>query len=151
MLKKRCALFLALVLVLVTTLGTMSVFATEVDTTVVAPVENTENAGEQNGTNGSNNNGSDYEYDTGVPDVDVDEFEAKIESKFNKVIELMQTGAKLLCIIFFIIGALMTVIGMLGKGGAWKGLLAMGLSALMYTCIMYAPEIVHFLQEWTVA
>ena len=150
MLKKRCALFLAFVLVLMTTVGTMSVFATEVDTTVVAPVENTENAGEQTGTTGTTNNGS-GQYDTGVPDVTVDEFEEKIESKFNKVIQLMQTGAKLLCIIFFIVGALMTVIGLLGKGGAWKGFLAMGLSALMYTCIMYAPEIVHFIQEWTVS
>lgn len=151
MLKKRCALFLALIMVLMTTMGTMSVFATEVDTTVVAPVENTESAGEQTDTTGGSTNNGSGQYDTGVPDVKIDEFEEKIESKFNKVIQLMQTGAKLLCIIFFIVGALMTVIGLLGKGGAWKGFFAMGLSALMYTCIMYAPEIVHFIQEWTVS
>jgi hypothetical protein len=150
MLKKRCALFLALLMVVMTTMGTMSVFATEVDTTVVAPVEGTEAAGEQTGTTGTENNMT-GPYDTGVPNVKLDEFEEKIESKFYKVIGLMQTGCKLLCIIFFIVGAVMTVIGLIGKGGAWKGFLAMGLSALMYTCIMYAPEIVQFIQEWTVA
>lgn len=150
MLKKRCALFLALFMVAMAIMSTLPSFATEVDTTVVTPVDPAENAGGQTATGNGNENGS-GEYDTGVPDVTLDEFEAKVEGKFYKVIKLMQTGAKPCCIIFFIVGALMAVIGMMGKGGAWKGFLVMGLSALCYTAIMYAPEIVQFIQEWTVS
>ena len=149
MLKKRCALFIALIMVAMTLMGTLTAFATEVDTTVVAPVDTTENANGQTENNKTETGSG--EYDTGVPDVSLDEFEAKVEGKFYKVIKLMQTGAKPVCIIFFIIGALMAVVGLMGKGGAWKGLLVMGLSALAYTAIMYAPEIVQFIQEWTVS
>lgn len=148
MLKKRCALFLALVMVAMTMMGTLTAFATEVDTTVVTPVSP---SGNENGQSANNTNNGSGEYETGVPNVTLDEFEQKVEGKFYKVIKLMQTAAKPCCIIFFIIGALMAVIGLMGKGGAWKGLLVMGLSALCYTAIMYAPEIVQFIQEWTVS
>jgi hypothetical protein len=150
MLKKRCALFIALIMVVMTMMGTLTAFATEVDTTVVSPVVNP-NEDENGQTENNTGNQGSGEYDTGVPDVTLDEFEAKVEGKFYKVIKLMQTGAKPVCVIFFIIGALMSVVGLMGKGGAWKGMLVMGLSALAYTAIMYAPEIVQFIQEWTVS
>jgi hypothetical protein len=153
MLKKRCALFLAVLMVAMTLMSYTVAFATEVDTETVPPIDTTENANGQ--TNNTENNDSDKnetgEYDTGVPDVTLDEFEEKVEGKFYKLIKLMQTGGKPFCIIIFIIGALVSIVGALGKGGAWKGLIVMGLAALAYTAIMYAPEIVQFIQQWTVS
>ena len=153
MLKKRCALFLAVLMVAMTLMSYTVAFATEVDTETVPPIDTTENAnGQTNNTEENNSyNPETGEYDTGVPDVTLDEFEEKVEGKFYKLIKLMQTAGKPFCIIIFIIGALVAIVGALGRGGAWKGLLVMGLSALAYTAIMYAPEIVQFIQQWTVS
>ena len=147
MLKKKCSLVLA-ILMLVLSMVNVSAFATSsVGTETVSPIGNTGNAKASTSTNTYTTG----EYDTGLPEVTLDEFEEKVESKFYKVIKLLQTGAKPVCIIFFIFGALLAVVGLMGKGGVWKGLLVMGMAALMYTAIMYAPEIVQFIQAWTVA
>lgn len=86
-----------------------------------------------------------------LPTTNVTDAEAKIEQKAWNIISLCQTIGKPICIIGFIIGAIIALFGALGKKGAAPGLIACLIAGVMYVSINYAPEIVNFIQAFIIS
>lgn len=112
----------------------ISVFATE-DT--LQPTVNT-------------NVNTNSEYDS-VPNVNINEAEAKLEGKAWQIVNLIKTIGKPVCIIGFIISILAAVFGAIGKKGATGGLIGAFIAAVAYVCINYSTEIVLFIQTYLTA
>ena len=87
----------------------------------------------------------------GLPTTSVEDAEAKIEQKGWNVISLCQTIGKPICIVGFIISAIIALFGALGKKGAAPGLIGCLIAGIMYVAINYAPEIVSFIQTFIVS
>ena len=87
----------------------------------------------------------------GLPTTNVSDAESKIEQKAWNIISLCQTIGKPICIIGFIISALIALFGALGRKGAMPGLIGCLIAGVMYVAINYAPEIVSFIQTFVVS
>lgn len=87
----------------------------------------------------------------GLPTTNVSDAESKIEQKAWNIISLCQTIGKPICIIGFIISALIALFGALGRKGAMPGLIGCLIAGVMYVVINYAPEIVSFIQTFVVS
>lgn len=87
----------------------------------------------------------------GLPTTNVSDAESKIEQKAWNIISLCQTIGKPICIIGFIISALIALFGALGRKGAMPGLIGCLIAGVMYVTINYAPEIVSFIQTFVVS
>lgn len=87
----------------------------------------------------------------GLPTTSVEDAENKIEQKAWNIISLCQTIGKPICIIGFIISALVALFGALGRKGATPGLIGCLIAGIMYVAINYAPEIVAFIQTFIVS
>lgn len=85
-----------------------------------------------------------------LPTTSVESAENKIEKKAWNIISLCQTVGKPICIIGFIISALIALFGALGRKGAMPGLIGCLIAGVMYVAINYAPEIVSFIQAFIV-
>lgn len=84
-----------------------------------------------------------------VPNVQVQEVESWIDRKGGDVIRVLQKFAQPFSVIIFISGAIMSLFGIFGNGKMfWKGVIGMGIAVVMYTVILYSPEILDFLQVW---
>lgn len=142
---KKIAIFMLVVMTLLFT-STITAFATTVDTTIVeeANSETTDNSSALGTTK------ADMESDNpaGLPEASVEDLQEKAESKMFSIVTLLQTIGKPFFIICFIIATIVTIVGLFGKGGVWKGVIGMFLSGILYTCVMYAPEIVEWIQIW---
>ena len=85
----------------------------------------------------------------GNSDVSIADFENIIVSRLLDVVGLFQKVAKPLCIIFFILSALLVVISIVfGTKNAKAGFLGMMLSILAYVGTMFAPDLVLFFSQW---
>ena len=85
----------------------------------------------------------------GNTDVSIADFENIVISRLLDVVALFQSIAKPLCIIFFIISALVVVVSIVFGGKNTKaGFLGMMFSILAYVGTMYAPEFVLFFSQW---
>lgn len=68
--------------------------------------------------------------------------------KGNELISILQIFAQPLCIVVFIFGCGKTLIGFF-IGTAGKGLMPMGLSAIIYAAILYSPILVNSLVSFS--
>ena len=87
----------------------------------------------------------------GLPTTSVSDAESKIEEKAWNIISLCQTIGKPICIIGFIISAIIALFGALGRRGAMPGLIGCLIAGVMYVAINYAPEIVNFIQAFIIS
>lgn len=87
--------------------------------------------------------------DAQLPNVSYNEAKDLVERKTFDVVRLLQTFGKPFVIIVFLGCAGVSLLGLLSKSGNLaKGLIGMFLSGVLYTAIIYAPEIVHFFSTW---
>ena len=121
-------------------LSTIPVSATSVTTSVVETTKQGASTGETDLSNADN--------PAGLPTASIEDLEAKTEAKMFSLVSLLQTIGKPFFIICFIISTVFTIIGLFGKAGVWKGVLGMFISGILYACVMYAPEIVQWIQIW---
>lgn len=83
-----------------------------------------------------------------LPSTSVKEVSDLVEKKTYDVVTIMQVFAKPFASVIFIFSAILTLFGAITKGGMSKGLIGMFIAGMMYTAVMYAPEIVHFFSTW---
>lgn len=85
----------------------------------------------------------------GNTDVSIGDFENIIVSRLLDVVKLFQSVAKPLCIIFFILSAILVVVSIVfGTKNVKSGFLGMMLSILAYVGTMFAPDLVLFFSQW---
>ncbi|WP_144537150.1 hypothetical protein [Bacillus thuringiensis] len=85
----------------------------------------------------------DYSPDKEVPSVSIDQANSWAERKGYDVVKFLQTFVQPLAVIAFIIFAFVALFGFIGKG-----LLGMGVSVLVYTGVLFAPELLNFFSRW---
>lgn len=84
-----------------------------------------------------------------IPNVSMNDAMNLVEHKTFDVVKLLQVFGKPFAMICMIGCALMVLVGAFGKGGyVGKGLLGMFISGVIYTAILYAPQIVEFFSRW---
>ena len=127
---KVMSILLLFVMLITMAFTQVQVFATE------TPIENTESTIDPSG---------------GLPNVTLDDAQAKVEDKAYSFVSLLQTIGKPVCVIGFIIAILSAVFGALGKKGAGNGLIAAFIAAIAYICINYAQEIILFIQSYVLS
>lgn len=131
--------------VLIIPLFTLTSFAT-VDTSKVDPITGAINE-TQTTTNTSTSPSRDEA--VGLPPVSMDEMTDLVERKTYDVVNLLQVFVKPFAVICFIGCAIMTLIGAFGHGGyVGKGLLGMFTAGMIYTAVLYAPQLVQFFSTW---
>ena len=84
----------------------------------------------------------------GLPSASIEDLQTKMENKMFNIVTLLQTIGKPFFIVCFLVSLVYTILGWFGRGGVWKGVIGMFLSGILYGCVMYAPEIVQFIQIW---
>lgn len=85
--------------------------------------------------------------DVGLPkDASMETAGDWVDRKGNDVIMFLQRGSQSFLIIIFIVGALMAAAG--GRRGRPAGFTMIGLAVVAQAFIMFAPEIMDFLQTW---
>lgn len=119
------------------------VSASSVDTSVVETTKAGSTLGDTDLDNTSN--------PAGIPSASIDDITDRAERKMFSVVTLLQKIGKPFFICCFLISTVFLIVGLLGRAGAWKGLLGMLASGLLYACVMYAPEIVEWIQLWASA
>ena len=72
-----------------------------------------------------------------------------ILGKGNELISILQVIAQPLCIIVFIVGCGIALIGAL-SGAPEKGLIPMAAAAIIYTCILFASSIINVLPSFII-
>ena len=87
----------------------------------------------------------------GLPTTNVENAESKIEQKAWNIISLCQTVGKPICIIGFIVAAIVALFGAIGRKGPMPGLIGCLIAGVMYVAINYAPEIVNFIQAFIIS
>ena len=135
--RKVSMLLLAMITIMF--LSLIPVSATSVNTNVVDTTKSGSTLGK---TNLNSNNPA------GLPNASIDDLQSKAESKMFSVVTLLQTIGKPFFIVCFIIAAVITIVGLFGRAGVWKGVIGMFVSGILYACVMYAPEIVQWIQIW---
>lgn len=135
-------LFIGLLLsLLITPLFTLTSFAT-VDTSKVDPITGAI-------TEENTNTNTDRDEAIGLPPVTMDDMTDLVERKTYDVVNLLQVFVKPFAVICFIGCAIMTLIGAFGHGGyVGKGLIGMFTAGMIYTAVLYAPQIVQFFSTW---
>lgn len=142
-------LFLGLILaILIFPLFTLNSFAT-VDTSRVDPITGAISNTQVNTNTNNQNIGNAVNNAVGLPPVTMDDMTDLVERKTYDVVNLLQVFVKPFSVICFIGCAIMTLIGAFGHGGyVGKGLIGMFVAGMIYTAVMYAPELVQFFSTW---
>lgn len=87
--------------------------------------------------------------DSQVPNISVESAKDLIERKTYDVVEILQVFGKPFSAIMFIVCAFVTLFGTVTKSGSvGKGVLGMFIAGMVYTAVLYAPELVHFFSTW---
>lgn len=72
--------------------------------------------------------------------------------KGDDLVGFFTTAAQPLAVLIFIASAIMLAVGALAKGDWFKrGLLGMAIAIVMWTAVVFAPELVQFFSEWLAA
>lgn len=84
-----------------------------------------------------------------VDDKQVDNY---VDRKGSSVVSVVRKGALYLTMIFFVIAAIYTIAGVVGsKASLGKGILAMIIVAVVFTCIYFAPQLLFTVKNWLAA
>lgn len=138
--RKIATMLLAMFTILYLSMFSVSATQYSVDTSVVDTTKAGSTLGQTDLSNTSN--------PAGVPTASIDDLTERAERKMFSVVTLLQTIGKPFFIVCFIISTVFCIVGLFGRAGAWKGVIGMIVSGLLYACVMYAPEIVQWIQLW---
>lgn len=84
-----------------------------------------------------------------IPSVSVDQAADFLSGKMYDIIMFFQVIAKPLCILVGVASAMISLLGIFGDSGMlYKGITGMVLAAICYFGIMYAPELIAFINGW---
>lgn len=84
-----------------------------------------------------------------VPSVSVDKAADFVGGKMYDIIAFLQVIAKPLCIMVGAISVMLALLGVFGDSGMlYKGITGIIIAALCYFGIMYAPELIAFINGW---
>lgn len=86
-----------------------------------------------------------------LPSVTTEEISSKLEGKVYEIVYLLQKIGEPICVVIFIVCALVTLFGIFSRGGILKGVIGMVISGFVYFAIRYAPEIVIYIQNWAIS
>ena len=136
---RKCAMII-LTMIAIMLLSFIPVSATSVNTSVVDTTKAGSTLGQTDLSNSDN--------PAGIPSASIDDLQSKAETKMFSIVTLLQTIGKPFFIICFIISTIFTIVGLFGRAGVWKGVIGMFISGILYACVMYAPEIVQWIQIW---
>lgn len=90
--------------------------------------------------------------DNQVPNVSIDDAKDLIERKTYDIVHLLQVFVKPFSAIIFVFCAIISLFGAVTRSGfVGKGLLGMFISGIMYTAVLYAPEIMNFFSNWLIS
>lgn len=85
----------------------------------------------------------------GIKKVTLDQASAWAERKGYDVIGFLQTIVQPISIIMFILGAFVTLMGSFGNSQlVGRGIFTMVISIVIYSTVLFAPEIVDFVFNW---
>lgn len=71
------------------------------------------------------------------------------KEKGGDIVGFFTTIAEPVSVLIFILGAIMMAVGALSKGDWFKrGVFAMALAIVMWTAVVFAPELIQFFSEW---
>lgn len=71
------------------------------------------------------------------------------KKKGGDLIGFFTTMAEPLAVIIFILSAVMMAVGALAKGDWFKrGVVGMAIAVVMWTAVVFAPELIQFFSEW---
>lgn len=89
---------------------------------------------------------SENEFDTGVPEVGVDEVTDWADRKGSQIVTMLQRFAQPFSIIVFIGCAVLALIGAFGNSQLIsRGIFGMAIAGIIYAIILYAPELIDLL------
>lgn len=84
-----------------------------------------------------------------MPKTTIDQAKTWATRKGNDIISLLQTIVQPLAVVVFIVSAFVAMFGVFGHGGVtMKGIIGMAISVVMYTGVLFAPEIIQFVSGW---
>jgi hypothetical protein len=84
-----------------------------------------------------------------MPKTTIDQAKVWATRKGNDLVSLLQTIVQPLAVIVFIISAFVAMFGVFGHGGVtMKGIIGMAIAVVMYTGVLFAPEIIQFTSGW---
>lgn len=84
-----------------------------------------------------------------IPSVSVDQAADFVSGKVYDIIMFFQVIAKPLCILVGVVSAVISLLGIFGDSGMlYKGITGLVLAAVCYFGIMYAPELIAFINGW---
>lgn len=139
---KNFAIIMILSIFFVPTL-TIKTYASS-SSVLTTPIETVSNT--QTDNNYANINGLENEI---MPNTPIEVVQDRITKKGNEVVDLIQRIAKPISEAVFCISAFVSVFGIFGRSGAvMKGLIGMALSVVVYTSILFAPEILQWGSMW---
>ena len=85
----------------------------------------------------------------GIKKVTLDQASAWAERKGYDIIGFLQTIVQPISIIMFILGALVTLMGSFGNSQlVGRGIFSMVIAIVIYSTVLFAPEIVDFVFNW---
>lgn len=88
-------------------------------------------------------------YDVGLPNKDLDDLGEHIDRKGNEVVGFLMRISQPVMLVAMIIGIFLVVIG--GRKGRSTGVAMIIFSIIGYTAVLFAPEIMQFVQSWMIS
>ena len=87
-----------------------------------------------------------------IPNVSTDDIIGRLEQKGNDIVTMAQTVGRYVCIVGFIIGAILAIVGAIGnKKTLWAGIIAMIIACLGYAAIVCGRDIVNWVASWAIS
>lgn len=141
--------FILMILFSVCLLPMFSIGVYASNTTISNTPINTVSTNDQNTTTGTKPvNSTDLEKNF-MPSVSMDKAKNWANRKGTDVVGLLQTIVQPLAVIVFIISAFISMFGVFGHNGVvLQGIIGMAIAVIMYTGVLFAPEIIQFTSGW---
>ena len=87
-----------------------------------------------------------------IPNVSTEDIIGRLEQKGNDIVTMVQIVGRYVCIIGFIIGIILIVVGAIGnKKTMWAGVIALILACLCYAGTVCARDIVNWAASWAIS
>lgn len=149
---KRLYLFILPFLSILFLLQPSFVLATNIDTSPTKGISSSKAAKAtiENGNSQVYESTADDVYsDSVIKTVSTDEVSNRITNKIWEIVKLLQSIARPVSIVMFIVSAFFALLGIFSHGGfVMKGIWGMIIAICMYTAIVAAPEIVLYMSNW---
>ena len=87
-----------------------------------------------------------------IPNVSTEDIIGRLEQKGNDIVTMAQTIGRYVCIVGFIIGAILAIVGAIGnKKTLWAGIISMLIACFGYAAIVCGRDIVNWVASWAIS